>query len=96
MIDPAFTCIALAVGGATALTVAVSAVVTASRTKAVLDVLVDVADMMELEQRRLTKIRKLRRITSAIQAQHRSNGSLSPAVPVVYAPRHNYDEGGKR
>lgn len=87
MIDPAITCIALAVGVATALTVSVAAVTTASRTKAVLDVLIDVADMMELDRRRLMKIRKLRKISSAMQGQHRSNGSMLPAVPVVYEPR---------
>lgn len=87
MIDPAFAIIALAVGVAAGLTVSVAAVTTASRTKAVLDVLIDVADLLERDRQRLLRLKKMRRIISAQQQGHRSNGSMPPAMPVVYEPR---------
>lgn len=90
MLNPALVLIIIAATVATSITVAVAVIVTASRLGVVLNVAIDILDLLERDRQRLLRIRKMRQI---LATGHRSNGSQPP---VLYAPRHNYDEGGKR
>jgi hypothetical protein len=89
MINPLLVVVVLSATLATGLTIAITGVVIASRLGVVLDVAINILDMLERDHKRLLRIRKLRQI---LAAGHRLNGSQPP---VIYAPRHRYQEGAE-
>lgn len=88
MIDPTFIVIVASAAVATSIAVSVACVVTANRTGVILNVALEMLELMELDRQRLTRIRKMRRIIQTLDGQRYShNGTMPPAMPVVYEPR---------
>jgi hypothetical protein len=85
MIDPVLVLIVASAAVASAIAVSVACVVTASRMGAALNVVLDIAEMMDLDRQRLSRIRKMRKIVSTLNGQRYPESQ----PPALYVPRHD-------